>query len=169
MPDLPPRRLSAVAAMSENRVIGADGGLPWSLPDEMAQFRALTLGHPVIMGRSTFESNGAKPLPHRRNLVLSRQPGYAAQGAEVFATLDAALAAAANDCEPFISGGADIYRLALPRLDRMYLTTVHTELDGDTFFPNFHEADWALTDARHHGPDARHPHAFTVRTLDRIR
>ena len=153
--------------MSENRVIGANAGLPWSLPDEMAQFRALTLGHAVIMGRTTFESNGGKPLPHRRNLVLTRQPGYTADGAEVFTTLDAALDAVADDCEPFITGGAEIYRLALPRLDRLYLTTVHAHLDGDTFFPEVDPAGWTVTDARHHAADARHAHAFTVRTLDR--
>lgn len=167
--NLPPHRLSAVAAMSENRVIGRDGDLPWSLPDEMAQFRALTLGHAVIMGRSTFESNGGKPLPHRRNLVLTRQKDFSADGAEVFATLDAALDAAADDCEPFITGGAEIYRLALPRLDRIYLTVVHADLDGDTFFPDLDEADWHVNDARHHPADARHAHAFTVRTLDRVR
>lgn len=164
-----PRRLSAVAAMSENRVIGVGAGLPWSLPDEMAQFRALTLGHPIIMGRSTFESNGGKPLPHRRNLVLTRQADYTAPGAEVFTTLDAALAATAEDCEPFITGGAEIYRLALPHLDRIYLTVVHATLEGDTYFPDFDETDWTLTDARHHHADPRHPHAFTVRTLDRVR
>jgi len=155
--------------MSENRAIGRDGGLPWSLPDEMAQFRALTLGHAVIMGRATFESNGGKPLPHRRNLVLTRQSDFSADGAEVHATLDAALDAVADDCEPFITGGAEIYRLALPRLDRLYLTVVHADLDGDTFFPPFDAADWRLTDARHHRADARHAHAFTVRTLDRVR
>ena len=165
----PPQRLSAVAAMTENRVIGNQGGLPWSLPDEMAQFRAFTLGHAVIMGRSTFESNGHKPLPHRRNLVLTRRADYVADGAEVFATLDAALAAVSDDVEPFITGGAAIYRLALPRLDRLYLTTIHAELEGDTHFPDFDEADWKITDARHHPVDARHAHAFTVRTLDRVR
>ncbi len=169
MPDLPPRRLSAVAAMSENRVIGVGNGLPWSLPNEMAQFRALTLGHPIIMGRTTYAANGGKPLPHRRNLVLTRQANYTAPGAEVFASLDAALAATADDCEPFITGGAEIYRLALPRLDRIYLTEVHATLEGDTFFPELDPAAWTVTDARHHHADARHHHAFTVRTLDRVR
>ena len=155
--------------MTENRVIGRDGGLPWSLPDEMAQFRAFTLGHAVIMGRSTFDSNGGKPLPHRRNLVITRQTDWSAPGAEVFHDLDAALDAVADDVEPFITGGAAIYRMALPRLDRIYLTTIHTTLEGDTHFPDFDEADWKFTDARHHAADARHAHAFTVRTLDRIR
>ena len=166
----PPRRLSLVAAMSENRVIGVDGGLPWKLPDEMQQFRALTLGHAVITGRKNFEAEG-KPLPHRRNLVLTRQadwPSEPIEGVEVFCELDAALAAVADDCEPFIIGGQGIYELALPRVDRMYLTTVHTELEGDTFFPAFEDGRWRLTDQRHHPADGRHAYAFTMRTFDRI-
>ncbi len=166
----PPRRLSLVAAMSENRVLGANGDLPWSLPDEMAQFRAFTLGHAVIMGRTTFEAGGGKPLPHRRNLVLTRQKTWAApEGVEVFTNLDAALSAVQDDCEPFITGGAEIYHLALPHIDRMYLTTIHATLEGDTFFPDYDDAQWHLTDARHHPADPRHAHAFTVRTLDRKR
>lgn len=163
-----------IAAMTENRVIGVDGGLPWKLPDEMAQFRAYTLGHPVIMGRVNFEAEG-KPLPHRRNLVMTRQAGWeppqdVADQIEVCHSLDEALALVGDsDCEPFIIGGAKIYELALPRVDRMVLTTVHATLDGDTFFPAFDESAWTLTDARHHLADARHEFAFTVRTLDRAR
>jgi dihydrofolate reductase len=158
--------------MSENRAIGRDGGLPWHLPHEMAQFRAYTLGHAVIMGRRNFEAEN-KPLPHRRNLVLTRQadwqpPADCRDRVEVFRQLDDALAAVADDCEPYIIGGADIYALALPRVDRMVLTTVHADLPGDTFFPEFDPANFTLVDARHHPADARHPHAFTVRTLDRI-
>ena len=167
--------------MTENRVIGVDGGLPWKLPDEMAQFRAYTLGHPVIMGRVNFEAEG-KPLPHRRNVVLTRQkdwrpPADVADQVAVCHDLDEALALvgygsgedSGGDPEPYIIGGAKIYELALPRVDRMVLTTVHTTLDGDTFFPEFDESQWSLTDARHHLADARHAYSFTVRTLDRVR
>lgn len=173
----PSPRLSLIAAMSENRVIGVDGGLPWKLPDEMAQFRAYTLGHPVIMGRVNFEAEG-KPLPHRRNLVMTRQddwqpPADVADQVEVCHDLDEALNTigfgSGGDPEPFVIGGAKIYELALPRVDRMVLTTVHTTLDGDTFFPAFDQSAWTLTDARHHLADARHEFAFTVRTLDRVR
>ena len=169
----PPRRLSLIAAMSENRVIGVDGGLPWKLPDEMAQFRAYTLGHAVITGRKNFEAEN-KPLPHRRNLVLTTQPDWQppaeyAEAIEVFHDLDDALAAVADDPEPYIIGGAKIYKLALPQVDRMVLTTVHATIEGDTFFPDFDPADWSLTDQRHHPADARHDYAFTVNTFDRVR
>ncbi|MEM1027976.1 MAG: dihydrofolate reductase [Planctomycetota bacterium] len=168
-----PQRLSLIAAMTENRVIGVDGGLPWKLPDEMAQFRAYTLGHPVIMGRVNFETEG-KPLPHRRNIVLTRQadwrpPDEAADQIEVCHDLDEALELVGDsDPEPYIIGGAKIYELALPRVDRMVLTTVHTTLAGQTLFPEFDESQWSLTDARHHLADARHAYAFTVNTYDRI-
>ena len=179
-----PRRLSLIAAMTENRVIGVGGGLPWKLPDEMAQFRAYTLGHPVIMGRANFESEG-KPLPHRRNVVLTTQrdwtpPEDCRDDVEVCRSLDEALkligwtdpeddsgGGGGGDPEPFIIGGGQVYELALPRVDRMVLTTVHTSLEGDTFFPAFDEGDWTLTDARHHLADARHAYAFTVNTYDR--
>lgn len=166
-------RLSIVAAMTENRVIGVDGGLPWKLPDEMQQFRALTLGHPVITGRVNFEVEN-KPLPHRRNIVITRNTDWApprevADEVEVCHSLDAALALVGDsDPEPFIIGGAGIYELALPRVDRMYLTTVHTTLDGDTLFPDFDAEQWRVTDERHHLADARHDYAFTIRTYDRI-
>ncbi|MEM9419987.1 MAG: dihydrofolate reductase [Planctomycetota bacterium] len=170
------KRLSMIAAMSENRVIGVDGGLPWKLPDEMAQFRAYTLGHPVIMGRVNFEAEN-KPLPHRRNIVLTRNadwqpPEDAADQIEVCHTLDEALAlvgdvSSGGDPEPYIIGGAKIYELALPLADRIVLPTVHTTLDGDTFFPEFDLNAWTLTDSRHHLADARHPYAFTVNTYDR--
>ncbi|MEM8737747.1 MAG: dihydrofolate reductase [Planctomycetota bacterium] len=170
----PPRRLSMIAAMSINRVIGVNGGLPWKLPDEMQQFRAYTLGHPVIMGRASFEAEG-KPLPHRRNIVLTTQqdwspPETVADAVEVCHSLEQALELVGDsDPEPFITGGGKIYELALPRADRMVLTTVHAELDGDTFFPEFDPQAWAVTDARHHLADDRHAHAFTVHTLDRVR
>ena len=160
-----------MAAMSQNRVIGRDGGLPWHLPDEMAQFRAYTLGHAVIMGRRNFEVEG-KPLPHRRNLVLTTQPDWQplaehAASVEVFHNLDDTLAAVTDDPEPFIIGGAEIYRLALPHVDRLYLTTVHADLPGDTYFPEFDITHFKLVDQRHHPADPRHEYAFTVNTFDR--
>jgi dihydrofolate reductase len=139
----------------------------------MQQFRAYTLGHAVIMGRKNFEAEG-KPLPHRRNLVLTRQrdwqpPEEHAAAVEVCHDLDEALAKVADDVEPYIIGGAKIYELALPRVDRMVLTTVHAAVEGDTFFPDFDGSDWTITDRRHHRADARHEYAFTVVTYDRNR
>ncbi|MEM6458617.1 MAG: dihydrofolate reductase [Planctomycetota bacterium] len=169
----PPRRVSLIAAMSENRVIGKDNALPWHLPHEMAQFRAYTLGHAVITGRKNFEAGDSKPLPYRRNLVLTTRPDWSPpeevrDAVEVCHGLDEALDRVGDsDPEPYVIGGAQVYALAIPVVDRMVLSTVHAELDGDTFFPDYDEAAWDLTDERHHPADARHAYAFTVRTFDR--
>ena len=129
-----PSLVSLIAAMAENRVIGIKETIPWHIPSDLAHFRQLTTGHPVIMGRTTFASIG-RPLPGRRNLVLSRTPGFQAEGIEVLASLEEALAACAEADEIFICGGEEIYRTALPLVDRIYLTIVHQEYEGDRFFP----------------------------------
>ena len=125
-----------IAAVARNGVIGRENALPWRLKADMAHFRAATLGHPVLMGRKTWESLG-KPLPGRRNLVLTRQAGYAARGAEVFASPDAALAAVRDAVRVFVIGGAEIYRMMLPRADTLMLTEVDAEVVGDARFPAF--------------------------------
>ncbi len=179
--------LTLIAAMSENRVIGRGGGLPWRLPDDMRHFKQVTMGHPVVMGRRTWESMGG-PLPGRRNIVLSRRVGYTAEGAEVVTTLDAALARAGSgaatatattaagrtedgavgDPSPvFVIGGGEIYDLALPRADRLDLTIVHAILTGDAFFPAWDPAEWRLVSERHHPADERHAHAFTFQVHER--
>ncbi len=179
--------LTLIAAMSENRVIGREGGLPWRLPEDMRHFKQVTMGHPVVMGRRTWESMGG-PLPGRRNIVLSRRVGYTAEGAEVVTTLDAALARAgsgatattaatatgrtegesAGDPSPvFVIGGGEIYDLALPRADRLDLTIVHAIVTGDAFFPAWDPADWRLVSERHHPADERHAHPFTFRVYER--
>jgi dihydrofolate reductase len=126
--------LSIIAAMAENRVIGRDGAIPWDIPADRQRFRELTMGHPVIMGRKTFTAIG-RPLPGRENIILTRQPGYRAGGCRVAATLEEALGSCAGADEVFICGGEDIYRQALPVADRIYLTVIHREFAGDTFFP----------------------------------
>ncbi|MDR1424326.1 MAG: dihydrofolate reductase [Azoarcus sp.] len=125
-----------IAAVARNGVIGRENALPWRLKADMAHFRATTLGHPVLMGRKTWESLG-KPLPGRRNLVLTRQAGYAAHGAEVFASPDAALATVRDAVRVFVIGGAEIYRMMLPRADTLLLTEVDAEVAGDAHFPAF--------------------------------
>ena len=137
--------VSLIAAMAENRVIGRDATLPWRLPRDMRRFRELTTGHAVIMGRKTYDTLG-KPLPDRRNLIITRDVSYEASGARVFHTLEHALREASNDEEVFVAGGAEIYALALPRADRIYLTVVHAILDGDTYFPEFAINDWRLAE-----------------------
>lgn len=148
--------------MAENRVIGRDNALPWRLPSDMKHFKELTIGHTVIMGRKTYDSMG-QPLVERRNVVISRDPGLAYDGAEVVSSLDDALGLAAGEDEVFVAGGAEIYRLALPRADRIYLTVVHTAVEGDTHFPEFDMEEWQLAEDVRHESHARHQYAFSFR------
>lgn len=134
--------IAIVVALSANRVIGRDGQLPWRLPADLRRFRELTTGHAVVMGRRTFESLPPRfrPLPERRNLVLSSDPAYRAAGAEVYPTLEAALEACGEDC--FVIGGGVTYAQALPRARRVYATHVDGEIDGDAYFPELAAAQW---------------------------
>lgn len=149
-------------------MIGRDGAVPWHLPADLRHFKQLTTGHTVIMGRRTFESVG-RPLPDRRNVIVTRDPTYRAAGAVVAPGLDEALALAADEPEVFVVGGAELYRLALPRADRMYLTIVHAEVPGDTYFPPFDPDEWHLEREERHTTDARHAHPFTFRCYVRRR
>jgi dihydrofolate reductase len=155
-----------VVAYSANRVIGRDGGLPWHLPTDMRHFRELTTGHTVLMGRRTFASipERFRPLPDRRNLVLSRDPAYAAPGAEVFASLDAALDACGHDC--FVIGGGATYAEALALADRVHATELEAVMEGDARFPPLDPAEWRVA---HTGERVEeNGHAFTIRTYERI-
>jgi len=140
-------RISIIAAMAENRVIGRAGTIPWDLPGDRRRFRKITWGHPVIMGRRTFESIG-RPLPGRKNIVLSRQEGYRAEGCLVVHDLQAALAAAGEADEVFVCGGGELYREALPRAGRLYLTIVHGEVEGDVRFPEVPAGEFAEVERR---------------------
>ncbi|MBW7902314.1 MAG: dihydrofolate reductase [Rhodocyclaceae bacterium] len=133
--------VSLIAAMDRRRLIGRDNALPWRLPEDLRHFKATTLGKPVIMGRKTWESLG-RPLPERRNIVVSRNAGYAAAGAELAASLPAALARAGDVDEAFVIGGAELYRQALPLAQRLYLTEIDAEFAGDAWFPEFAAAEW---------------------------
>ena len=134
--------ISIVVAHSRNRCIGRDGDLPWRLPQDLRRFRELTTGGTVIMGRRTYESLPAafRPLPDRRNVVLSRDPSFSAEGADVFADLDSALASCSGPC--FVVGGGEVYAQALARADRVEATFVDAEVDGDAFFPALDEERW---------------------------
>ena len=140
--------LALVVAVASNGAIGIDGGLPWRLPGDLAFFKRVTLGKPVVMGRKTWESLPRKPLPGRPNLVVTRAQGYMADGAEVFGSLDealergAALAYAASVDEVSVIGGAEIYRQALEKADRLYLTEVAAAPEADTYFPDFDRSAW---------------------------
>lgn len=160
------QRVSLIWAMTRNRVIGDKGGLPWNLPDEMAHFTSTTMGHPVIMGRRTFESRGS-PLPGRHNIVLSRR-GYSACGATVVRDLDEALSVAGEgDC--FVIGGVSPCLEALPRAHRLIATFIDAVIEGDTVFPELDFAPWRRIECIHHPADERHPHAFDITEFVRRR
>lgn len=161
-----PESIVLIAAMAENRVIGRDGGLPWHLPADLRHFRQTTTGHTVIMGRRTWDECG-RPLPDRRNIVVTRNPGFRAQGAEIAHSLDDALEMAAKDGRVFVIGGATLYELALPIADRIELTLVHAEIEGDTRFPPLSEGDWRVESERRLEADERNEFAMTIRTLIR--
>ena len=163
-------KLSVLAALSENRVIGHRGRLPWRLPDEMRHVKQLSMGHCLLMGRKTFESIG-RPLPGRTTIVVTRNPDFARQDVLVARDLDAALTTAEErgDDEAFVFGGETIYRLALPRADRLYLTRIHAELEGDAFFPDFDEREWELVSETEHPADEHHAYAFTFQWYERRR
>ncbi len=139
MPSLPHLRL--VVAYTDNRVIGRDGGMPWHLPGDLAHFKRSTLGHPILMGRKTWLSLG-RPLPGRRNLVLSRDAGFSAPGAERFESLEAAMAACAGAEHLCIIGGEQIFRQALPLADELIATEIHATIEGDTWFPEPPAGQW---------------------------
>jgi dihydrofolate reductase len=164
-------RIALIVAAADNDVIGRDNQLPWHLPDEFRHFKRTTVDHHVIMGRRTWESQGQKPLPNRVNVVVTSRENYAAEGARVASSLNEALelARAAGETEAFVIGGAGLFAEALPIADRLYLTRVHAEPDGDTRFPPFDADDWRVIAREEHGTDARHEHAFTIMTLERNR
>jgi dihydrofolate reductase len=159
--------LSLVVAMAENGVIGRAGALPWHLPDDLRHFKAVTLGKPVLMGRRTFESIG-RPLPGRRNIVLSGGAPIAIAGIETLPTLAAALAACGEVAEVCVIGGAGLYAAALPLAHRLHLTQVHGLVTGDVHFPAMNWEDWRETGRSEHPADDRHAWAMTFLTLDRI-
>ena len=159
---------SLIVARARNGGIGRDNEIPWHLPADLAHFKRTTLGHPVIMGRRTWESIG-RALPGRRNLVVSRTPGFVAAGAEVVGSLSEAWKAVAGEAEAFVIGGAQLYAEALASADRIYLTEVEGEPAGDTFFPALDARGWRETPLGEHPADGRNPHAVRFLLLERVR
>lgn len=160
-------RVSLVVAMSENRVIGRDNDLPWRLPADLAHFKRLTLGKPIIMGRKTYESIG-RPLPGRQNIVLTRDESFQAPGCDICLGLDQAMAVAGSAEEVMIIGGAALYETLLERADRIYLTEVHARIEGDTWFPELDASDWKEVSREAHGADERNSLDYSFVTLDRV-
>ncbi|MEM7681550.1 MAG: dihydrofolate reductase [Planctomycetota bacterium] len=162
--------LSLIYARSRNRVIGADGGIPWRLPDDFAHFKRTTLGKPIVMGRKTYEDHNSA-LPGRLNLVVTRNIDYAvAKGVEVMPSLEAALARAAQDSDQaFVIGGVGLFEAALPKAQAVYETVVDADIAGDAVLPQFDFTDgWTTRVLQEHRADERHAHAFTVYRHDRV-
>ena len=160
-------KISLIAAMADNRVIGIENRLPWKLPGDMKWFRRHTLGKPVIMGRKTWESFGSKPLPERTNIVVTRDADYIAPGAVVVHSIDEALAAAGDVDEAMIIGGAAFYAEMLPRADRIYLTLVHCEPEGDAWFPDYDESQWQEIERIDNRADEKNPFDYSFLILER--
>jgi len=155
---------AAIVAMADNGVIGRRDALPWRLPDDLRRFRSLTIGHTVLMGRRTFESL-ARPLPDRRNLVLTRDPGWTAPGCIAVQSLQAVLANVGESGRLFVIGGAQVYLACWPIVRRIELTEVHAVIGGDTRLEGFVRGDWNEIFREYHAPDARHAQAFSFVTM----
>ena len=153
-------RLSLIVAMDENRLIGSDNGLPWQLPADLQFFKRTTMGKPIIMGRKTFQSIG-RALPGRRNIVVTRDPEFVAEGCETAPSLDAALTLVREEPEAMLIGGATLYRQAIERADCLYLTRIHHAFNGDTWFPEFDEAEWREENRQNFEADHGNPWPYS--------
>ncbi len=157
-----------IAALAKKQVIGKNNLMPWHMPADLAHFKRVTLGKPVLMGRKTFESIG-RPLPGRRNLVISRNPDYQAEGIEVVGSVEAALALLAGSSveELMVIGGGHLYAEMLPRADCLYLTRIDLAVEGDTRFPAFDDGQWQRVDCESHPADEKNPHPYSFETWQR--
>lgn len=154
--------LSIIVAMAKDRVIGAKNDLPWHLPEDLKYFKATTLGKPIVMGRKTFDSIG-RPLPGRQNIVVTRNAEWTHDGVDVAPSLDAAIAMAGDVPEVMITGGAQIFEMALPTVNKLYITEIELEVAGDTFFPEFSKAEWQEVSRESYPADEGKPaYAFVV-------
>lgn len=161
--------IAFIVAASLNNVIGKNGHLPWHLPNDMKFFKQTTIGHPIIMGRKTFDELG-KALPNRENIVITRNKDFKAHGAHVVPSLEAALELARHysNGEIFITGGGEIFKHALPICERQYVTRVMADYDGDAFYPEIDETQFKLTKSDFHEPDEKHAVAYDFQVWDRI-
>jgi dihydrofolate reductase len=159
-------RRSLVVAVARNGVIGRDNQLPWRLPDDLAYFKRVTMGRPVVMGRRTFESIG-KPLPGRTNIVVTHNLSFRAPGCTVVHSLEAAWKAAGDAEEAYVIGGTSLFEEALPTVDVIHLTEVEADVEGDTYFPPFDRSQWRETEVARHPADERHAYPFRIVRLER--
>lgn len=160
-------KLSIVVAISENNAIGKNNQLLWHLPADLKHFKAITSGHPIIMGRKTYDSIG-RPLPNRRNIVITRQTNLTIPNVELVNSLQEAIALCEAENEVFVIGGAEIYKHALALTNRIYLTVVHQNYEADTFFPELKENEWKEIAKEYHQADEKNNVAYTFSTLERL-
>jgi dihydrofolate reductase len=160
-------KVTLIVAYGRNRAIGKNNKMPWHLPADLAHFKRTTLGHPVIMGRNTFESIG-RPLPGRRNIVVSRSGKVLHEGVSVAPSLEAALAACSSEAEVFVLGGAQIFVAALPLAQRIIATEIDADFDADVFFPAIDRAQWRESARAHHAVDEKNAYALDFVTYDRV-
>ena len=159
--------ISLIVAASTNNAIGVRGDLPWRLSSDLKRFKALTMGKPIVMGRLTYESIG-RPLPGRQNVVITHQRGFEADGCDVVRSIDEAIRVTAAAAEIMIIGGGEIYRQFLPRAERIYLTRVQADIDGDAFFPELAADEWHETSSEYHPADESNEFDIAFTTLDRL-
>jgi len=159
-------QVSIIVAISENNAIGKDNQLLWHLPADLKHFKEITSGHTIIMGRKTYDSIG-RPLPNRRNIVITRKADLQIENVEIVNSLDEAISLCANENEVFIIGGAEIYKNAILLGNRIYLTTVHQEYEADVFFPEINADEWSETYREYHAADEKNSVAYTFSTLER--
>lgn len=158
--------ITLIVAVADSGVIGRDNALPWHLPEDLKRFKRLTMGKPVVMGRKTFESIG-KPLPGRHNIVVTRDSNYQREGVSVVHGVDDALRAAEGAPEFMVIGGADLFRLFLPRADRVHLTRVHGNVEGDIRWPALDDREWRVVEREEHAADERHAYAMTFEVWEK--
>ena len=158
--------ISLIVAASENGVIGKQGGLPWRLSGDLQRFKQITMGKPIVMGRKTWESIG-RPLPGRQNIVITRKAGYEAAGCDVVGSPNEAIEVAGDLPEILIIGGSQVYDLLLPRAQRLYLTRVHAEIEGDARFPEVDDAEWAAVSDERQAADEKNEFDFSFRVYER--
>jgi dihydrofolate reductase len=159
--------ISYIVAMGRDRSIGKDNKLPWRLPADLAYFKKTTMGHPILMGRKTYDSIG-RPLPGRTNVVLTRSQDFQAEGCVVVHTAEEAMERFAAE-ELFVTGGTEMFRLFMPYADKMYITWIDAEFEADTFFPEYDEALWRLVSEEPGVTDERNPYAYSFRVYERIK
>ena len=159
--------ISLIWAMTDDRVIGINNSLPWRLPADMKWFRQHTLGKPVIMGRSTFESLAKKPLPDRQNIVITKQADYQADNVTVVSSIDNAIAAAGNVDEIMIIGGASLYTQTLDKADTLYVTLVHAQIEGDAWFPEIDFSLWQEKERHDYDSDEKNPYPYSFIIMQR--